>query len=133
MTPAELLAQKIKAARSLEAAAYWLEFMLSDECEVLPNGSVIIYGRRHLVARVCGLQIEIHSREHPPPHFHVAGGGINASFSIADGSLVAGELSEKQRRVVMAWYKEGRSQLVSTWNATRPSSCPVGPINETGA
>ncbi len=135
MTLANLLTEKIRTSGTLDEAAQLLEVLLSDECEFRPDGSIIFHHRRALVDRFQGLRISILPREHPPPHFHVMGKGINASFSIVDGTPVAGEaeLSTKQRRAVLIWYKEFRPRLIAIWNTTRPSNCPVGPINDPSA
>ena len=135
MTLADLLTEKIRTSATLEESAQHLQFLLSDECEIRADGSIIIHHRRAFIDRVQGLRISILPREHPPPHFHVMGSGINASFSIIDGAPVAGDagLSPKQHRAVMIWYMEFRPRLIAIWNTTRPTNCPVGPIHEPGA
>jgi hypothetical protein len=80
------------------------------------------------VDHVANLRIEIRSNEHPPPHFHVCGQGISASFSIEDGSLIAGKLTPTQSKKIQLWYKESKEKLVATWNRTRPDGCTVGLI-----
>jgi len=86
------------------------------------------YEVRHLVGQFKGLRIEIYSREHPPPQFHVSGGGLDATFSLIDGALLTGVVRPAQRRAIEYWYALSRPVLVKTWNETRPSDCPVGPI-----
>jgi hypothetical protein len=81
------------------------------------------------VDRVADLRIEIHIDEHPPPHFHVSGDGIDASFSIEDGSPLTGNLKPVHARRVRSWYKHSRSKLIDIWNKTRPGDCSVGPIS----
>ncbi|GGI53299.1 DUF4160 domain-containing protein [Oxalicibacterium solurbis] len=123
LTPIE---QKILETQSLEEATAALEHLLSGGYSVTPDGQ--IYYIRQLVAQVKGLRIEIFSREHPPPHFHVSGGGIDATFSIADCSLQEGKIGGRERALIEWWFERSRPILVSAWNATRPSDCPVGPI-----
>ena len=91
-------------------------------------------GRRYLteeqVARVDGKSLVIHADEHPPPHFHVKFAGENASFSLADGSRLAGSKGlEKYDRNIKQWWKTHRCALVDTWNRTRPVDCSVGPMD----
>ena len=74
------------------------------------------------------LRIVIHTREHGPPHFHVIAADIDATYSIADGSQLYGAISSKDDRLVQYWYASARPLLVKVWNETRPSDCPVGPI-----
>lgn len=113
-------------AHSLEEATAALEHLLSGGYSVTADGR--LYNIRQLVARVNGLRIEIFSREHPPPHFHVRGGGVDATFSITDCSLQGGKIGGRERALIEWWFERSRPVLVSTWNSTRPSDCPVGPI-----
>jgi len=81
------------------------------------------------VDRILNLRIEIRLNEHSPPHFHVCGDGIDASFSIEDGSLIAGHLRPKHNSLVRSWYKRSKPKLIEVWNSTRPGDCSVGPIS----
>ncbi|WP_442952184.1 DUF4160 domain-containing protein [Paucibacter sp. KCTC 42545] len=103
---------------------------MSTDCEVDENGSVQFLGRKQLVDRIDGLTVVILPREHPPPHFHIVGRGVDASFSILDGTHLVGALTAKQRRAVAFWYERSKALLIRHWNETRPANCPVGPINE---
>jgi hypothetical protein len=103
---------------------------MSEEVQFDDDGTLLLFGSKQHVDRINGLTIQVLPREHPPPHFHVIGPGINASFSILDGTHLAGDLSSKQRKAVEFWYPRSRPLLVHTWNQTRPSNCPVGPIAE---
>ena len=69
-------------AKSLEDNAEVLEMLLPGEFSVWEDSS--FYKIKHLVARVNRLCIEVFSREQLPPHFHISGGGIDATFSIAE-------------------------------------------------
>jgi len=83
------------------------------------------------VARVEGLSIEIRVREHPPPHFHVTYQGEDASFAIITCQRLVGVKGlEGYERTIHQWWKRNRGQLVEEWNKSRPSDCPVGPIQE---
>lgn len=128
MTPYDLIDSESKNAPSLEAAAVALEQLLSGGFAVWEDGS--LYSTKQLVDRVKGLTIEVHPREHPPPHFHISGGGIDATFSIVDGSLINGVVGPRQLDLVQWWYKRSRDLLVRTWNQSRPTDCPVGPVLE---
>jgi hypothetical protein len=78
-----------------------------------------------LVERLDRLKIEIRIREHAPPHFHVTAPGIDASFTIENCALLRGTISGHDRQLIEYWHKTGRR-----WNETRPSNCPVGPIED---
>jgi len=106
-----------------------LETLLGNGVYIFNDGTrkFPIFGKA-LVSRVKGLRIEIFPREHAPPHFHVRGGEIDASFSIEDGSLLQGSVDGRTQDLVEYWFLKAKPQLIEVWNATRPSDCQVGPI-----
>ena len=71
---------------------------LASGCEVIGDDArgYIVLERRHLVERKGNIKIEVYSNEHSPPHFHVKGSEINASFSIRDCELIDGSISRKE-------------------------------------
>jgi hypothetical protein len=90
-------------------------------------------GRRMLneeqVGRFDGLSIQIQADEHPPPHFHVRGGGANVSFAIDDGRRLKGAKGlERYDRNIEKWWRDNRCVLILTWNNLRPADCPVGTV-----
>lgn len=90
-------------------------------------------GRRMLneeqVARFDGLSIQIQADEHPPPHFHVRGGGANVSFAINDCRRLKGAKGlERYERNIEKWWRDNRCVLILTWNKLRPADCPVGTV-----
>jgi Domain of unknown function (DUF4160) len=125
MSPYEHIESAAKSATSIDDAAQVLNILLFGGFSVHDDS---LYSIRQLVAWVDGLKIEIFAREHPPPHFHVSAGNIDATFSLADCSLINGRISGRERSLVEWWYKRSRPLLVETWNQTRPTDCPVGPI-----
>jgi len=83
-----------------------------------------------IVARVSGLAIKMWADEHPPPHFHVSYQGEDASFSIVDCSRLSGTKGlERFEGRIRSWWRQNQNVLVDKWNSSRPSDCPVGPIN----
>lgn len=90
-------------------------------------------GRRYLteetVANLQGLKIQIFSNEHPPPHFRVSYAGDTANFSIKDCTKLNGGLSRWERNI-REWHSENKAELITVWNRTRPSDCPVGMYRE---
>ena len=76
-----------------------------------------------------GLAIKIWADEHPPPHFHVAYQGQDASFSILDCTRLPGVKGlERHEQIIRDWWYRNRNLLIEKWNKSRPSDCPVGPI-----
>jgi hypothetical protein len=117
---------RIASSDTLEQSAACLLRLLSGGFAVWEDGRLLEI--RVLVAVLNRLTIVIHTREHGPAHFHVLAPGINASFAITDCTLLEGEISGKDRRLIEYWHGAARPTLVHVWNSTRPSGCPVGPI-----
>ena len=125
MTLEEAMAMRLAAACSLDE--------LADPLEHLLTGSYAVFrGRlRHIRVRVdqtCGLRIEVYPNEHPPPHFHVRGPGINASFTVEDCVHLSGDIDGRKRELIEWWHVRARDRLIAVWNRTRPTDCPVGAI-----
>ena len=78
MKPTEFINHLLESADNHEKATQLLEYLLSDDCIFNPDETITLLGRRKLVDRVRGLSITVHSNEHPPPHFHIIGKGLNA-------------------------------------------------------
>jgi uncharacterized protein DUF4160 len=128
MNPYEQLDRRAREAGSLQDSAAVLRDLFSGGYSVWTDGS--LYSIRQLVARVAGLQIHVYPKEHAPPHFHVKGQGIDASFTIQDCALMHGNIGGRECRLVQWWYERSRPQVVAAWNATRPSNCSVGPVRD---
>ena len=120
--------QRLTDSASLHENLRILEALLSEGFAVWTDGR--LYRIKVFVAAIDGLKIEIFSREHPPPHFHLSGGDIDATFSILDCTRLTGQIGGREKRLIEWWHARSRRLLVETWNRTRPSDCPVGPIQE---
>jgi hypothetical protein len=127
----EFFSSRIAAAQNLDELTAVLQQMLSENLAVWEDGSLLNI-KKH-VARVEGLRIEIYADEHPPPHFHVKAPGIEATFDILSCELLRGTVPGRERRLIEWWHRRGRSMLIRIWNQTRPTDCPVGPIDEEAA
>jgi hypothetical protein len=64
----------------------------------------MLFGRAQ-VERINGLKISVYANEPPPPHFHVLGPEINATFSIETYGHLTGEISRKNYDVLVWWHK----------------------------
>lgn len=128
MLPHESIERQVRQAATLETATVSLADLLSSEFSVWTDGS--LYYTRQQVARVRGLKIEVFAKEHPPPHFHVTGGGIDAVFSLTDGVQIQSCIGGRDRALVEWWYARSRGVLIEAWKTTRPANCPVGPVVE---
>lgn len=111
--------------------AEYLDSLLNGPCGFLEDGGKLsLLEQRQLVDRVRGLKIEIFFDEHAPPHFHVRGSDVDASFRISDGILLQGCVSARDRRAIDYWYERARPTLIETWNSSRPGDCPVGKFRQ---
>ncbi len=117
---------KIRDANTLNELAEPLEELLGPQYNVWSDGRLMI--QKALVDIVCGVRIEINPREHPPPHFHIKGDGFSATFSIETGNLLNGSPTQRQIRLIKWWFDRSKLKLIETWDDTRPTDCPVGPI-----
>ncbi|MCB1566250.1 MAG: DUF4160 domain-containing protein [Xanthomonadales bacterium] len=69
------------------------------------------------MARINGLSIYVYPKDHPPPHFHLRGGGIDASFTIHDCALLKGTVSPRHHSLIKWWHKSAHDLLHSTWTS----------------
>ena len=52
---------------------------------------------------------------HHLPHIHVLYQDDEAVFSIEDASIIEGQLSNKQRKMVEAWIEIHKEELMADW------------------
>ena|SRR5271156_4366709 len=116
---------QIVEAKSLEELTLVLEKLLKGYA-VWDDGTLCFIKRR--VDEVEGMKIEIYSNEHSPPHFHVKSAGLDASFRIENCELINGSIGSRERKIIEWWHERCKTKLVSIWNETRPTNCPVGQI-----
>ena len=107
------LQQEIAEATSVQEALPALEELLSGGYNVLPNGD--LYFIKELVGRVNGLSIYIYSKDHPPPHFHIRGGGLDAAFAIHDCSLLKGRVEPRHLGLIRWWHRQAHDKLQAAW------------------
>jgi len=124
-----LFRQSIDASSMVDFEENLGGFLASD-CEVIGDDArgYIVLEKRHLVERKENIKIEIYSNEHSPPHFHVKGREMNASFSIKNCELIDGSVSSKDYKKIYHWFIYAKPKLVEIWNKTRPINCSVGKI-----
>jgi len=107
------LHREIINALSVEDALAVLECLLSGGYGVWSDGS--LYFIKELVGRVNGLSVYVYPKDHPPPHFHIRGGGIDAVFSIQDCSLLRGSVSPRHHALIKWWHLSARPLLQTAW------------------
>jgi len=67
------------------------------------------------IAVFYGIVVRMYFYDHNPPHFHVQYGGARALVTIADGSILAGELPPTAARLVRQWALDRRPALELNW------------------
>ena len=55
------------------------------------------------------------TQHHHAPHIHARHAEFEASVSIADGEVLAGELPRRALRLVQAWIELRRDELNANW------------------
>ena len=63
-------------------------------------------------------------QHHNLPHIHAMYAEFEASVSIDDGEVLAGELPRKQLRLVQAWIELHRDELVADWALATSGELP---------
>ena len=121
-----------KTLVSFEEWAEYLESILHGSCSAMEiDGRLELLYIKRLVASVRGMKIEIFSKEHPPPHFHVTSSSVDASFTIDDCKLINGKINGGDLNKIVYWHSQGaKNVLIDYWNSFRPSNCVVGPYKE---
>ena len=107
------LEEALKDATSVQDTLVVLEALFSGGYNVLPSGE--LYYIKELVARVNGLRIYVYANDHPPPHFHVLGGGIDATFRIDDCTRMAGDIDPRRQGLLRWWHSKAHQHLVDAW------------------
>ena len=77
-----------------------------------------------------GIVICIYSfdnERHKLPHIHAKYQGKDASFSILDGTVLAGDLPVSRVRLVQAWIEIHRESLLANWELA-VSGLPPYPV-----
>ena len=105
--------KEIADAAGAEDAFLVLEYLLSNGYSIWTDGR--LYLIKELVDRVNGLSLYIYPKDHPPPHFHIRGGGIDAAFSIQDCSLIKGSIDPRHRALIKWWHQRAKGKLESAW------------------
>jgi hypothetical protein len=66
------------------------------------------------------IKIDIYSREHPPPHFHVKFAEHEELIVISTLTTYAGRIPKAQRKKVIDWALEHKSFLLETFKQLNP-------------
>jgi len=66
------------------------------------------------------IKIDIYSREHPPPHFHVLYAEHEELIVIGTLDTYIGRVPSAQRKKVIAWAKDNQPYLMGIFKQLNP-------------
>ena len=67
---------------------------------------------------IISMYFEIKEKHHLP-HIHVRYQGMQASISLVEGSLLAGDIPAKQLRMVQVWIDLHQEELMADWELAK--------------
>lgn len=85
------------------------------------------------IAVFYGILIQMHWRDHAPPHVHAIYQGYEALVAIESGEVIGGRLPPNAVRMVREWVLLRRSELMENWQRGRkrePFERIAGPDRE---
>ncbi|MBI5303982.1 MAG: DUF4160 domain-containing protein [Chloroflexi bacterium] len=71
------------------------------------------------ISRFYGILIQMFYDEKHSPHFHALYAEYKASIEIKTGKIVVGKLPRNAQRLVLAWAKIHRDELLNNWERAR--------------
>jgi hypothetical protein len=78
-----------------------------------------------------GIVIRMYYDDHNPPHFHAVYNEYEASVSIADFTVLMGDLPPKAMGLVMEWARVHQRDLEQEWQLAKDMKrlFPIEPLN----
>ena len=73
-----------------------------------------------VIKKIRNVKILIHSREHPPPHFHAQYVEYEFVVAIEDLKVFKGILPLRQRKNVMDWAEQNQKLLLENFKRLNP-------------
>ncbi len=67
------------------------------------------------ISRFLGIVVAMYYKDHQPPHFHAKYGDRTGVFSIAELSLIEGQLPRRVILLILEWAFEHRDELMENW------------------
>lgn len=72
------------------------------------------------VKTIDNIKIDIYSRDHPPPHFHVKSAEYEELIVIETLETYAGKMPKAQRKKVTDWAADNKLFLLEIFNKLNP-------------
>ena len=80
------------------------------------------------IAVIDGVAILLWTNDHPPPHIHARGLGLDAKVSIETGDVLTGTLPKAKLKRIRAWLDANRDEVAYAWNELRAGRSFEGKI-----
>ena len=71
-----------------------------------------------------GIKVYINFDEHQPPHFHASYAGQEVCILINEIEVLAGELPNKQLKMLLGWAAFHQEELLENWNLASSGELP---------
>ena len=68
------------------------------------------------IAYFLGISIYLYLDDHGKPHCYAMYGDYAGSFSLQDGSLLAGQMPPKQQKKIQDFISSNQEELMEMWN-----------------
>lgn len=65
-------------------------------------------------------RIQLREKDHPPPHVHLTGGGIDVMVSLETVKVMAGKAPPLIINEALAWVRDHQVQLLEDWKRCYP-------------
>jgi hypothetical protein len=76
------------------------------------------------ISRFFGIVILLNFNDHAPPHFHAQSGGEEVLVSIKDLKVIRGNMSARNKRLVMKWAALHKDELLRAWDEAQLHHTP---------
>lgn len=71
-----------------------------------------------------GILIQMHWREHAPPHFHALYGEYEAIIDIRTLEIISGGIPKRALALVLEWAQAHRNELMEDWKLCEHNQNP---------
>lgn len=65
-------------------------------------------------------RIQLREKDHPPPHVHLTGGGLDVMLSLVTVEVMAGKAPPLIIKEALEWVRAHQAQLLEDWKRCYP-------------
>lgn len=65
-------------------------------------------------------RIQLREKDHPPPHVHLTGGGVDVMLSLEPVGVMMGRAPQLIIKEALAWVVAHQAQLLEDWKQCYP-------------